>query len=43
MHTYDLLIDNCTDGHNVEHIQEVLPYFEVVTSLALIIRKLHSS
>lgn len=43
MHTDDLLVDNGTDGHNVEHIEEVLPYLEVVASLALIMGNVHSS
>ena len=43
MHTDDLFIDNCADGHDVEHVEEVLPYLEVVASLAFIMGNVHSS
>ena len=38
MHTEDLLIDNGSNGQAVEAIREGLPQFDVVASLALIIK-----
>lgn len=36
MHADDFFIDDGTDGHDVEHIEEILPNLEVIASLALI-------
>lgn len=43
MHADDLFVDDCADGHDVEHVQEVLPDLQVVAALACIRRGVHSS
>jgi len=43
MHAHDLLVNDSTNGHAVEHVAELLPHLDVVASLALIIETVDSS
>ena len=43
VHTEDLFVHESSDGHHVEHVNEILPYFQVVFTFACVIISVHSS